>query len=210
MKNKILNGIKHYVVDTTGLLLASTPVYAAMETFVSGMSVATSFESRLKVSMLAYSGLGIVYAKGRDLSRSLFGIKEETPEWKKIVHDSAYNVAFNIPMATIIYRTSGANIEQTAKGVAGASVLGLFSGPLNGYSIDTFRDFIGTKESERKMPKIIKNAERKTKRALAVASIIGMVATTAGIYGVKDKFFKGEAPLKSPCLETKVELPIKE
>jgi len=182
---KVLTGIKHYAVDTTGLLLASTPIYAAMEVFTSGMSVATSLEARLKVAQLGYLGMGIAYAKGRDFSKKIFKIDEQAPEWKQTVHDSVYNVAFNIVFATPIYLSSGADLEQTIKGVAGASTLGLVSGPINGYSIDTFRDFAGTKKSTR-LPKPIQNIGSKTKKLIAAGLIAATIVTTAGVYKLKE------------------------
>lgn len=48
--NGVLSFLKYYVVDTTALLTTSTPVYATMETFVSGMSSDTSLEARIKVA----------------------------------------------------------------------------------------------------------------------------------------------------------------
>ncbi len=182
---KVLTGIKHYAVDTTGLLLASTPIYAAMEVFASGMSVATSLEARLKVAQLGYLGMGIAYAKGRDFSKKIFKIDAQAPKWKHIVHDSIYNVSFNIAFVTPIYLSSGANLEQTIKGVAGASALGLVSGPINGYSIDTFRDFAGTKKSTR-LPQQIQNIGSKTKKVIAAGLIAATIATTAGVYKLKE------------------------
>jgi len=36
----------NYLVDTTGITIAATPMFAAMESIVSGMSVKLSLESR--------------------------------------------------------------------------------------------------------------------------------------------------------------------
>lgn len=205
---KIANGAKHYLVDNTGLLLASTPIYATMETLAAGMSSATSFESRFKAACLAYAGLGIVYTKGRDFSKKSFGIDENSTEKKHTLHDSLYNMGFNIALSIPIYLSSGADLEQAAKGAAGASLLGLVSGPINGYSIDTFRDFAGTKKSDRKMPKLIKNARKNTKRVLAAGLIAAAIGATAGVYSIKDKYFSNpsvqEQRQESSPLEEKV------
>lgn len=186
--NTLYEGLKHYITDTTGLLLSSTPIYATMETLGAGMSSATSLEAKLKVAGLAYCGFGILYAKGRDLSRKVFKVTPEKSEFAKSVHDSIYNIAWNIPLATAIYLTSGADLEQTAKGVAGSAVLGLFSGPANGYSIDIFRDFVGTKKTDRKMPKVFSSAGRKIKKLFALGMIAAMLAYTATIYAINDKY----------------------
>lgn len=201
---EIKDKVKNYLVDTTGLLLASTPIYAAMETLASGMSVTTSFESRLKASALAYCGLGFAYVKGRDLSKRMFNITKESPEKAHSIHDSAYNAAFNIACAIPIYLSSGADLEQALKGAAGATALGLISGPINGYSIDSFREFVGTK-SVRRMPRLIENAGRKTKKALAIGMVAAMLAGTWGVYDIKTKYFSGikQEQKKEQSLEQK-------
>jgi len=185
--NKVLNGAKHYLVDTTGQLLV-TPVYTAMEMF-SGMSVETSLESRIKLTALCYGGLGIAYSKMRDFSRKVFKINKDTPERIQTLHDSLYNIAFNMPLALVLYGTSGADLEQTIKGTAGATLIGATFGPVNCYFLDTFRDFCGTIPTPRKTPSIIKNAKRRTKQVLAVGLVAAAVATTAGIYAVKNQYF---------------------
>jgi len=199
---KALNIGKNYVVDTTGLFLASTPIYAGMEVFGAGMDVATSLESRLKVALLGYLGMGFVYAKGRDLSRKIFKLKDTSKEWKQTLHDSIYNVAFNFSFAFPVYLSSGADLETALKGAGGAVGLGLISGPINGYSIDTFRHLTGTKHSER-MPKIIKGINKKARNFLAAASIVAMVGTTAGVYKIKDKYFS-EPKKQEIILEDKI------
>ena len=187
-----LKSVGHHIVDTTGLSLASTPIYSALEVFVSGMSVATSFESRLKVLGLGYVGFATVYAKGRDLSKKIFKVDDSVSESKHKVHDSLYNLAFNLAFATPIYLSSGADFEQTVRGATSAAVLGLFSGVINGYSIDMFRDCVGTKESHR-VPNYIKKLGKTTKRFIAAGLIATSIATTAGIYKAKELISKEPA-----------------
>ncbi len=208
---KIVDLGKHYLVDNTALLLGSTPIYTAMETLASGMSVATSFESRLKVAALAYMGLGTFYVKGRDLSKKILGFTEKTKGWKHVVHDSIYNLAWNIPFSIVIYQTSGADLEQTVKGVAGASILSFVSGPINGHSIDAFRDFTGTIPSPRKMPKIIKNSKKSVKKLLAAGMVAGSLISTLGIYAIKEEFFPDKVyqEYQEKVEKTKVPFPTK-
>ena len=213
---KVTNGVKNYLVDTTGLLLASTPFYVEMEILASGMSSATSFESRFKDSCLAYAGayagLGIVYAKGRDFSKKIFKIDEQSAAKKHNIHDSIYNAAFNIAFSVPLYLSSGADLEQTAKGALEATLLGLASGPINGFSIDTFRDFLGTKKSQR-LPKVVQNVRSKTKKLLAAGLIATMIGATAGVYTIKDKYFSNSQTQEqrqeiSPLEEKVLELPM--
>jgi hypothetical protein len=205
---KTTNRVKNYLVDTTSVLWLSTPVYSAMETLASGMSVATSLESRIKVACIAYAGLGTIYVKGRELSKKIFKINENSSEKKHMLHDSIYGAAFNISLSIPIYLTSGADLEQALKGTAGGVALGLGFSPIQGYSIDCFKDFAGTKKSDRKMPEFIKNAGKKMKRTLAVGMIAGMFAGTAGVYKIKDKFFptpiNQEQKLKKFSLEKRI------
>jgi hypothetical protein len=180
----VLNGIKHYAVDTTGLLLASTPIYAAMETFVAGMDSVVSMESRLKAAGLGFLGMGVAYAKGRDFSNKIFKMEEKS-EKKKILHDSLYNAGFNIAFAFPVYLSSGASLNEALVGTGGAVALGLVSGPINGYSIDTMRDFFGTKKSKR-LPRNIQGFSQKIKYGLVAASIVGAVGLTKGVYELND------------------------
>lgn len=185
---KIVNGAKNYLVDTTGLLLASTPIYASMEVFFSQMSSETSLESRIKVAELSILGLGIAYSKGRDLVRSKLNITEETSELKQSLLDSIYNVAVNISVSIPIYLSSGANLKQALIGAFGASLLGFVSGPINGWSLDTFRDFAGTVKSKR-LPKKLQNLSSGAKKALAVGLISTTIGSTALIYEIKNTCF---------------------
>ena len=126
---------------------------------------------------------------------------------KHTIHDSLYNAVFNAVFSTLIYSSSGADLEQTVKGVVGATLLGLVSGPINGYSLDTFRDFVGTKKSQR-LPKRIQDIGNKTKRILAAGLVATTIGTTAGVYKIKDEFFSNppaqEQMLENNSLEEKV------
>jgi len=192
--SKTLGNIKNYLVDTTSLLILSNPMYASLETFISGMDVKTSLESRIKVSLLAYTGLGFLYVKGRDFSKKVFKVNEKSSEKTHALHDSLYNVTFNVSASFPIYLTSGANMNQATVGAIGAGILGLISGPINGISIDLFRDFMGTKETKRNFPEKLKKAQKSTKRFLAAGMIGLMLTSTAGVYSIKNKYFNEDSP----------------
>lgn len=183
--DKIINATKNYFVDTTGSVLASIPIYATIETFVAGMNVEVSLESRIKIVTIRYCGLGMVYAKGRDLSRKIFKIEKESSETKKIIHDSVFTSAFNFPIATLFYLSSGASTGQALIASACNGLFGMISGPIMGYNIDVFRDLMGTRNSER-TPSFIKNIGKSKKKLIAAGLILTSLLATAGVYTLKN------------------------
>ncbi len=184
---KFLKGVKNSEIETTGLLLGSTPILAAVEVFGSGMDVAISLESRLKAAGLGYFGLGWAYGKGRNISKKFFkvGDEYESSKWKYTLHDGTYNVLFNAALLTPIYLSSGADIWQTTKAIAIGSGLRFFTGIVNGYCMDVMKDLGGVEETSR-LPKKIRDLEGKVKKALAVGLIATSIAATAGVYKIKD------------------------
>lgn len=181
----VLSFLKYYVVDTTALLTTSTPVYAAMETFVSGMSSDTSLEARIKVAGISYLGLAVLYTKARDLSKYIFKVNDLSSKKANIIHDSIYATVFNIAASIPIYLSSGADLEQTVKGTIGAVALSLTTGAVNGFGVDAYRDFMGIKSSKR-LPQKIQNMNSGLKKALAIGLIGASIGLTAIIYHAKD------------------------
>lgn len=188
-KKQIHKELANYFVDTTGLLVASTPVFAAMEVFVSNMPVDVSLETRLKMTQLSYLGLGWAYGKGRDLSKKALKVTEQSKAWQKISLDIGYNVTFNAVISFPIYLSSGANLQQALIGTEGACLLSTIAGPLNGYGIDTFRDLIGTKPTTR-IPQYVQNMNTQVKKALAIGLVGASIGLTAGIYKIKNGYSK--------------------
>ena len=186
--------IKNNVTSTTGSLLTVLPTYATIETLVYGMDVNNSFYARLASVALGYAGFGIIYKSLRKRSRHFFKVdKEDVSEKKKIAHDIAYNVAWGLLANTLVYTAShfvsGTSLDKILVGVPASSLVSIGLGPLSGYSLDTFLDFTGAERSDRKMPYNIKNAPRKVKRWLAAGMVAASILTTAGSYGIKQKFF---------------------
>ena len=67
---RIKKELKAHLVDSTALLAESTPVFAAFETGIAGMSDEISLNARLLATGLTYfGGMGYAYAKGRDIYR---------------------------------------------------------------------------------------------------------------------------------------------
>jgi hypothetical protein len=181
---KVKEGLKYHVADTTSLQSMCTPIAAAFETFFAGMSNETSMNARLLGYVLAYGGLGKVYSKGLTLSRRLFKITPETKERVKQLHDAAYGAAYCTLISPPFYYAAGVrDLKQIALGTAASTVLGLGMGGPAGWALDVFRDFTGLKESER-LPKCIKNQSKNVKKGLAVLLIAGTIGLTAGVYSL--------------------------
>lgn len=184
---KLKENLKYHIIDSTAMLAESTPIFAAFETGLAGMSDEVSINAKLFAAGLTYlGGLGYVYAKGRDLSKKLFKIKDATKEKIQGLHDAVYSGAFNLIVVPAIYFVSEArNIEEIAIGTAGAVAIGLVNGAPMGYAVDLFRDLTGLKNCERpSYPKLLKRQNSKIKKSLAVLLTAGAIALTAGIYAL--------------------------
>ena len=185
--NKVADSLKYHVVDSTALLAESTPIFAIFETRLAGMSDDISMNARLFAAGLTYlGGMGYAYAKGRDLSRKLFKIKDATKEKIQSFHDAVYSGAFNLVVAPAIYFASGVrDPKEIAIGTASAIALGLVNGAPMGYAVDLFRDLTGLKDCERpSYPNMLKRQSSKTKKSLAALLTAGTIALTAGVYAL--------------------------
>jgi len=185
--NKIKDGLKHHIVDSTALLAESTPVFAAFEVGLAGMSDEVSLNARLFAAGLTYfGGMGYFYGKGRDLYRKALHITDKTKERKQTIHDAIYTGLFNLIAAPIIYVGAGSrDIKEIAIGTASAVAFGAINGAPLGYSVDLFRDLTGLKECGRpSYPKLLKKQNSKIKKSLAVLAVAASVALTAGIYAL--------------------------
>jgi len=187
LAGKIKDNLVGHFIDTTALLAESTPVYAAFETKLAGMSDEISINARLFAAGLSYfAGMGWAFARGRDLSRKLFKIKDETNEGLQYSHDTGYCAAFNLVLAPPIYYASGSrDLTEIAIGTGAAMVFSLVNGWPLGYSVDLFRDLTGLNECNRpSYPDIIKRQTPRIKKTLAGLLVIGAIALTAGIYAL--------------------------
>lgn len=184
--NKIIDNLKYHFIDSTAMLAESTPIFAAFETGLAGMSDEVSINARLFSTGLSYLGMGYAYAKGRDLSRKLFKIKETTKEKIQGLHDSVYLSAFNLVVAPLIYFASGTrDPKEIAIGTASAVTFGLVNGAPMGYAVDLFRDLTGLKNCERpSYPNLLKKQNSKIKKSLAALLTAGAIALTAGVYAL--------------------------
>jgi len=170
------------------MIAESTPLFAAFEIGIIGMSDEISMNARLIGVSLAYAGIGSAISKGRDLWRKSFNLTDKTNEKIQILHDTVYMAAFNLIAGPIIYYASGSrDLKEIAAGTALGIVIGSANGGPLGYAIDSFRDLIGTKKCERSSyPNILKNQATKTKKWIAAGLIITSLSATAGIYQINN------------------------
>jgi len=179
---KAKDALKFHLIDSTALLVASYPIYAAFETRIAGINNASSIHSKVIVGALTYGGMGFLYGKVRDVSRRLFGIKPETSEAMKYAHDVAYSAGFNLVTNPLFYYAAGVrDIKQIAIATGLSIGVSLAMGGAFGYSIDALRDLTGLKESER-LPKSIDALHSRAKKTVAALAVAGSFALTTGVY----------------------------
>lgn len=183
---KIAQNTKYNAVTNTAMCAESTPVYAAFETGVAGMTDAVSLNARLIVLGAGYCGAAWVYGQGRSMWRKAFKITDQTREAKQHLHDAMYAVSFNAVTAPLLYLISGeTDIKKIALATASASAICLINGGPLGYAIDVFNDLAGVRECERKSyPQVIKKQSPKVKKAIAAGIVAASIGLTALVYEV--------------------------
>ncbi len=203
---KVGEWLKYHVVDTTALLASTNPLYSASEVWVAGMSNQVSINSRLMATVISYAGMGLAFARGRDLSRKIFKITSKTKEKTQVIHDMAYTSAFNLAVAPMIYLSMGADVKQAVIGGLSLAALSLGMGPIMGYSVDVARDLTGLRECERKTyPNLIKRQKSSVKKGLAALLVGASIVAMAGIYALtpdRNKILNYEQP---PAIEQVIE-----
>jgi hypothetical protein len=178
-----------HLVDSTALMVASTPVFAGFESLVTGMPNESSLQARKLAVGLTYLGMGRLFTKGMDLSRKHFGITKESSEKQKNVHDALYAVTYNAVISPPFYFAAGVtNPWKITVGTSIAMGLALVSGGPMGYVVDTYRDLIGNKitgkEDSERLPLAVQKQSRLIKLGLAGLLIGASVGATSLIYKV--------------------------
>lgn len=139
-----------HVVDSTAILMAMTPIYIFVELVILRMSPDVSFRARLVIVGMTYLGTGLLVAKGRDLSKRVFGLDQlNVAERKIIIHDLFYLVTFNAVFGPIVYLLSRASWSELLQGTLFAMGLSFFTGPVNGFFIDAVGELTGLRQSDR-------------------------------------------------------------
>jgi len=181
---RIREEAKQHVVDSTAILTIGTPISAAMEVGLAGMSDEVSINARLIAAGLTYGGFGSIFSRGRDLWRKEFKITDTTREKIQLAHDTAYLTSLNLALNPIFYYVSGSrDWKEIAIGTAAATGLTFLIGGSAGYTLDAIRDLTGVKKSQR-VPIKIRNLSPKIKKGLAALILAGSLGLTAGIYGL--------------------------
>lgn len=190
--------LKFHLVDATAINVLAVPVCAAMEIStklcgliskipyvdVSSIPAEVSLKTRAYAIGLGYLGLGFVLSKGRDISRKLFKVKENSKESLQWVHDAAYLMGFNAIVNPLLYYVSGSrDLKEVIGGTLALSIFSAFAGGPIGYTIDVFRDLTGLKSCKRESyPDLIKKQSPKIKKGLIALLTAGSIAATAAIY----------------------------
>lgn len=205
---KTLEYGKKHIVDTTALLSSTNPFYGLLEKTVYGMSNETSINARVNIAKMSYLGLGLIFAKGRDLSRKLFNISDKTKESTQTVHDGLYSSAFNAALGPILYTLSGSqDWKEITVATLGNIVLSFPTGIVAGYAIDAARDLTGIEESIR-IPKSVRNINPNLKKTIVAVLVGASLGLMALIYSftpdkitsqnsIQQSNYKGETSLDS-------------
>jgi hypothetical protein len=175
------------LVDCTALLAESIPV-AAITDLSTGMSEDVSLGGKYWASATTYCGLGSVYTRLNFRSRKLFGITDETPEWKTTVHDTAYTAAFNGVVTPIFYFASG---ERDLKQLVMTSGLITAALTINGRfamgAAEWARDLTGLEPCGRKSyPDLLRKRKPRTKKLIAAALLATALTGIWGIYSTHE------------------------
>jgi hypothetical protein len=143
-------GMPKHLVDSTALLTASNPFFSTFESMAAGMTNEDSIHARGVAAGLTYLGMGKLYIKGLEASRSLFKINRTTSEKLQHLHDAGYSIAYNLVISPPFYLIAGVrDPEKIAIGTATAVGLALVAGGPMGYVVDAFGDLTGLKPSDR-------------------------------------------------------------
>ncbi len=186
-KDWLINNAKYHFTDSTSLLAVLTPIFAAFETGVAGMSDEVSTNARLTAAGLTYfAGMGGLWGKGNDISRKIFKITDKSKEKTQSIHDCLYSGAFNVVVMPIVYITSGTrDVKEIAIGTSMAVAYGLTQGPVLRYAVGVGRDLVGLNVYERRTyPELVRKQRPTVKKGLAAFLTAASIGLTAGVYSL--------------------------
>jgi len=185
---QIGKGLAYHLVDTTALNTAANPIMAGLEITAFGMSDEVSINARIFASVIGYLGVGSLLAKGRDLSRRIFGVTEKSKEKVQQFHDGTYLAGFNAVFAPIMYTYSGeTDLKKIAIGTLGLMATGAVLGGPIGYAVDSFRDLTGLQNSERNSyPDLVRKQTPIVKKTIATALIAASIGVMSATYSINN------------------------
>ncbi len=177
---KLVNNGRQYLSDCTAVAAVYTPAYALLEVGLAGMSHQESLDARLVGLSSIYLGLGSLISLGRNYSRKIFDITEDSLGKIRKIHDTLYLAATALVSSPLFYYGIGIrDLKQIVVGtVAGAALSAAVGAPM-GYAIDWFGDLLGVKEAQH-MPSRMKRCSSRVKKTIAA----GLVAASVGLTGL--------------------------
>ncbi len=176
MLRKKSSWLKSHILDTTALLLLTSPLFAFIELYFAGLMPSVSLKNRLYAAILFYLGAGYAFSYLRELYFSLFFYSEASKKsgfgflLKDMAFGSAFGLAFNF---IISYFSSGILLEALKGAIAGA-IFGSAAGMLSGIAIDCSRAFLLYSKplSEGRIVKAIQAFSRKEKQKAELAYLM--------------------------------------
>ena len=135
----------------------------------------------------SYTGGSSGADMGRDRSRKLFGVTDDSPTWQRVTHDSAYWGTFNFVTSFPGYIVGGLGPKELVLASAFQGLVGIINGFQMWWGNDIALYLAGMKEKcNRKLPESIKKmAPRAKKSALALATATSL-ALCAGTYKIAE------------------------
>lgn len=194
--------IKYHLVDSTAVATVATPMFAVVETVPWAVYEKTgllseriadtvslphdiSFKAKLLGAAAIYGGIGWLVKETRKVSRDFFNITQKSNEKIQRWHDRLHLATFNLCVSPVIYYASGSrSLQELAFPMTLAVGIGLVSGGLNGFAIDSYEDLFGLEECEReRYPAVVKRQRPIVKKGLAAL-------VTASVIGVSSLFYQ--------------------
>lgn len=186
MEPNLKTKLTHHLVDTTGNLVASTPILAGLDLLV-GVPEDVSLKSRYVGIATGFLGAQYVGRAIRNYSRKRKGITTKSKESTQHSHDrlNASMVAlvsspFSYLIAEQLSKEDVSNLEILVGTLTRAS-FGYLAGGIATYSEHGFRDLLCEKKHER-IPQQIYNLKKSEKIVLATMFTAGSIALTYALY----------------------------
>jgi hypothetical protein len=170
--------LHRHIVDCAAVTSGLTVIYASIEVLLLKMQPVVSLKARALLVIMAFMGMGSLYARLRDVSLRVTGTMNSSSERVRLVHDLVYTWGFNLVLSPLVYAVAGATHTQILLGTATTLLVSIITGPMNGAMIDRFRSWARLPNSGRfRMPE--------TPCYGCVLGVVGMaISYLAVLYGV--------------------------
>ena len=180
------DNLKYHLVNSAAQVSVATPIMAAYETFIVGISDEQSLYARLLGASLTFLGAGYLEAKFRDRIRKKFNVKGTSPEYIQGPVDTGSKIVFNLVRFPAVYTAIGVrSLEELGKLTGFGVGYSVASGYFSGYAMDLASDLTGMEESQR-IPRFIRNRSKSAKKVILAGLIASTLLLTGGIYLTSD------------------------